>query len=93
MRTSASLTRDAIVGTALDIAQREGLGAVTMRAVAGSLGVTAMALYRHVADREQLVRLVSDRIGGMVRPRSTADASWEQRARAWAQAQHEILRQ
>ncbi|MFC0097988.1 TetR/AcrR family transcriptional regulator [Micromonospora marina] len=87
------MTRDAIVGKALDIAHREGLGAVTMRAVAGSLGVTAMALYRHVTDHEQLVRLVADRIGGLVRPRSAADASWEQRARAWAQTQRETLRQ
>lgn len=93
MKPSASLTRDAIVGKALDIAHREGLGAVTMRAVAGGLGVTAMALYRHVTDREQLVRLVADRIGGLVRPHPTADASWEQRARAWAEAQREILRQ
>ncbi|MFM7535738.1 MAG: TetR/AcrR family transcriptional regulator [Acidimicrobiales bacterium] len=70
-----------------------GLAGLTVRTLASELGVTPMALYRHVADRDGLVRLVTDRIGAAVRPVFPADASWEDQARAWAQAQRWVLRQ
>lgn len=41
--------------TALRLARAEGLEGVTIRRVAAELGVTPMALYRHVASREQLL--------------------------------------
>jgi AcrR family transcriptional regulator len=57
-----SLTRDAIVDEALRIVSTEGLSALTMRAVAAGLGVTPMAAYYYVADKEELMRHVSERI-------------------------------
>ncbi|QOC93450.1 TetR/AcrR family transcriptional regulator [Micromonospora craniellae] len=87
-----ALSRDAVVDAAIDITRSAGLSAVTMRAVAARFDVTAMALYRHVADREELVRLVADRIGELIHPQTPPDASWEQRARDWAMTQHEVLR-
>ena len=45
----ARLDRGAIVEAALRLAQARGLGAVTLRGVSAALGVTPMALYRHVA--------------------------------------------
>ncbi len=44
------LTHETIVDTAVDLARRESFGSVSLRAVAAALGVTPMALYRHVAD-------------------------------------------
>lgn len=90
---ASTLSRDALVAAAVDITRNEGLSGVTMRAVAARFDVTAMALYRHVADREELVRLVADHLGGLVRPQAPAGASWEDRAHAWATAQREVLRQ
>ncbi|MDG4782328.1 TetR/AcrR family transcriptional regulator C-terminal domain-containing protein [Micromonospora sp. WMMD961] len=87
------LNRDAIVDMAVDITRSDGLSAVTMRAVAARFDVTAMALYRHVSDREGLIRLVADRIGRLVCPQSSTGASWDERARAWATAQRDVLRQ
>lgn len=49
------LTRDRVLGAALVLADRDGVGAVTMRAVAGDLGVEAMALYRHVRNKDELL--------------------------------------
>ncbi|MBO1752923.1 TetR/AcrR family transcriptional regulator C-terminal domain-containing protein [Actinotalea sp. BY-33] len=93
MATSAPLDRDAIVEAAVDITRHAGLSALTMRAVGARFGVTAMALYRHVANREELVRLVANQIGTLVRPQVPDDADWHDRARAWAVAQRAVLRQ
>jgi AcrR family transcriptional regulator len=80
------------VQTALELAGAQGLKAVTMRAVAARLEVTPMSLYRHIADREELIRLVADRVGELVRPEPPVGAGWQDRARAWAVAQRRVLR-
>ncbi len=53
-------TRDRLLRTALALADAEGLGAVSMRAVAGRLGVAPMTLYRHVRDKDDLLASMSD---------------------------------
>ena len=53
---------EAIARTAAQIADSEGLEAVSMRRVAGDLGVSAMALYRHVAGRRELLLLMADAV-------------------------------
>jgi len=50
-----SLSRAAVVQAALDLADAEGLEAVTMRAIAQRLGCKPMSLYRHVADKDALL--------------------------------------
>ncbi|SIN85889.1 transcriptional regulator, TetR family [Singulisphaera sp. GP187] len=55
-----SLTLPGIAAAALGVIDRDGLAALTMRAVAGALGTGTMSLYRYVDDREQLERLVVD---------------------------------
>ncbi|WP_279106401.1 TetR/AcrR family transcriptional regulator, partial [Gordonia paraffinivorans] len=46
------LSRSAIVDAAIRLADEGGLAGLSMRKVADSLGVGAMSLYRHVADKE-----------------------------------------
>lgn len=48
------LTRDAVLSTALALADAEGLDAVSMRRLASELGVEAMSLYNHVASKRDL---------------------------------------
>ena len=55
MGRTAQIDRSAILRAALEVADEHGLDAVTMQAVAKRLGVTAMALYRHVADKADLL--------------------------------------
>ncbi|MEV5880651.1 TetR/AcrR family transcriptional regulator C-terminal domain-containing protein [Streptomyces sp. NPDC052101] len=54
------LSRARIVRAATDIADSEGLTAVSMRSVAARLGVAAMSPYRHVAGKDDLVLLMAD---------------------------------
>jgi AcrR family transcriptional regulator len=49
------LTRRAIVERSLQIGDAEGLEAVSIRRLATELGVTPMALYRHVKDKQDLI--------------------------------------
>lgn len=55
-----SLSPQAIAAAALTIIDRDGLAALSMRAVATELRLTTMALYRYVDDRTELERLVVD---------------------------------
>ncbi|MFV0435526.1 MAG: TetR/AcrR family transcriptional regulator [Leucobacter sp.] len=56
------LDREAVVSEAIALADAEGLEALSMRALAARLDVVPMALYKHVADKEDLVTRVVDRI-------------------------------
>ncbi|MER8185936.1 TetR/AcrR family transcriptional regulator C-terminal domain-containing protein [Kitasatospora sp. NPDC094015] len=48
-------TAERIVSTAIAVADAEGLAALSMRRVAAELGMATMSLYRHVADKEDLL--------------------------------------
>lgn len=56
------IDRTAILAATLDLADDAGLPAVSMRAVADRLGVTPMALYRHVGDKQQLLDGIVERL-------------------------------
>jgi len=54
------LTRDRILRAALRIADEEGLDALTMRRLGQELGVQAMSLYNHVANKDDLYQGIVD---------------------------------
>lgn len=60
------LDRSGIVTVALGTARAEGIHAVTMRRIAEELGCSPMALYRHVADRQELLLAMLDDIAARV---------------------------
>jgi AcrR family transcriptional regulator len=49
------LSRDRVLRAAVDVADAHGVDGVTMRSVGESLGVEGMALYRHVAGKDELL--------------------------------------
>ncbi|HET8554464.1 MAG TPA: TetR/AcrR family transcriptional regulator [Rhodanobacteraceae bacterium] len=53
-------TAEKILRAAYDLFDREGADAVTMRRVAEAVGITPMAIYRHFASREALLKKISD---------------------------------
>lgn len=57
-----ALTRDAVVTAALELVDADGLDAVTLRAVAGAVGVQAPTLYWHIRDKAALVDALADRV-------------------------------
>ena len=84
------LTRDKVVEAALRVMDQEGLEAVSMRRVAREVGVEAMSLYHHVADKEDLLQGVCDRI--MASFEFPADAgSWADRMKAGARSWRRLL--
>lgn len=77
---SPKLTRAAVVGAAIELADADGFGAVTMRKIADRLGVGTMSLYRHISDKDALLRAMSNEIGVRF-PYPPADgANWRERA-------------
>ncbi|WP_328387225.1 TetR/AcrR family transcriptional regulator [Nocardia sp. NBC_00416] len=76
-----SLTDDQLVAAALAVIDRDGLTALTMRAVAKELGMATMGLYRYVTDRQALEVLVVDHVFGSVDLALPA-AHWTDRIRS-----------
>ncbi|MFG3212498.1 TetR/AcrR family transcriptional regulator [Streptomyces tendae] len=56
------LTLERIVEAAVEVADREGLGAVSMRRIATELGTGTMSLYRYVPGKGELLDLMLDRV-------------------------------
>jgi AcrR family transcriptional regulator len=75
------LQRDKIVSRALEIADAEGLDAVTFRRLAADFGVTPMALYRHVTDRKDLLTAMADLVMAQVELPNEAQEDWAQALR------------
>jgi TetR/AcrR family transcriptional regulator, tetracycline repressor protein len=79
--TVKSLSRDGIVDRAVAIADVEGLDAVSIRRLAQEFGVTPMALYWHVQNKDELLAAMGDRIfAGIALPADPA-APWDERLR------------
>jgi AcrR family transcriptional regulator len=67
----------------VEIADRDGLGALSMRALAAQLGVEAMSLYHHVANKDALLDGMVDVVfGEMHLPRAGEDWATEMRLRS-----------
>jgi AcrR family transcriptional regulator len=86
-----SLTPDDVVQTAIEIADADGLTAVSMHAVAARLGFTTMALYRYFPSREALYDAIIDDGMGLPPAPSNAAADWRAVVTEWAHAKREML--
>jgi TetR/AcrR family tetracycline transcriptional repressor len=78
------LTREAIVSSALSLADSEGLEAVTIRRLATDHGVTPMALYWHFKDKDLLLDGVVERMLAEVEIPSYPEEqlpAWDERIR------------
>lgn len=87
-----ALSVDAIVDTAIRVADAEGLAAVSMRRVADELGVGTMSLYRHVPGKGELVDLMLDRVVGEAPNPGPEVVGWRARLEAHARAAIEHYR-
>lgn len=74
------LTLERIVRTAVDIADTEGLSALSMRGIAARLGVAAMTPYRYVTGKDDLVLLMADAAFGETFYPADAPQGWRARA-------------
>jgi AcrR family transcriptional regulator len=72
------------------LADDEGIEALSMRKLAQSLGVEAMSLYHHVANKEELLDAMVDLVFAEVHPPST-DGPWQVEIRARCTSLREVL--
>lgn len=89
-RAKVSTTR--AVTTAVEVADRDGLAAVTVRRLAAEVGVAPNALYTHVGSREDLVVLMADAVR-LGREPTLLRRTWRDRVTAVAQAELALLRE
>ncbi|MGW4520667.1 GntR family transcriptional regulator [Amycolatopsis sp. NPDC004378] len=86
------LTRDRIVRTAIEVADAEGLAALSMRGIAARLGVGAMAPYRYVTGKDELVLLMADAAYGEGHYPATLPSGWRERLLLVGRTLWEIFR-
>ncbi|WP_436521438.1 TetR/AcrR family transcriptional regulator C-terminal domain-containing protein [Actinoplanes sp. HUAS TT8] len=65
------LNRERVLRAALELADRVGLEALSMRNLAQELGVVPMALYKHVANKDELLDAMLDAVIAAIVPDST----------------------
>lgn len=74
------MKRERVLETALAVAEREGFERLSMRVLARELGVSTMAVYRHVTNKDDLLDgLVERLLGELEIPEESLP--WEQRLR------------
>lgn len=87
-----SLTVRQIVATAIEVADAEGLGAVSMHRLAKELDVTAMSLYRYVPSKDDLLELMFDSAVGQPPSDLVSGGRWRTGLAEWARLQKEFHR-
>jgi TetR/AcrR family tetracycline transcriptional repressor len=81
VKAQGPLTTDRVVDAALRIADTDGIDGVSLRRLASTLGVTPMAIYRHVRDKGHLLDLMADRLLVELDPVSPEPSSWQEELR------------
>ncbi|WP_433337303.1 TetR/AcrR family transcriptional regulator [Spirillospora sp. CA-294931] len=90
-RGTRGLSRDEVLDVTMALAERGGLDAVSMRAVADRLDVTPMALYRYVDGKQGLLDGLVERMMAEM-PADRPDLPWQDRMRAFAAAIRQVAR-
>lgn len=87
------LSLEGIIDTAVEIADAEGLGAVSMSRIATSLGFTTMSLYRYVTSKDELVQLMQNAASFVPIPPLDAAQGWRDGLREWSASIRAVYRQ
>lgn len=75
-RSRTPLSRQRVLSAAVALADGGGVDALSMRRLAQELGVVPMALYKHVANKDELLDGMIDAVVGEIDP-PVADAGWK----------------
>ncbi|OXM46129.1 TetR/AcrR family transcriptional regulator [Amycolatopsis alba] len=89
-RPGLSLGR--IIAAAIEVADAEGLAALSMRKVAERFGTTTMSLYRYVPGKAELVELMRDAVHGEFPMKPSAGLGWRAGLEHWARRVWEMHR-
>ena len=89
-RRREPISREAIVKAAIDLLDREGLPALSMRRLGDELGAGAASLYWHVGSKDGLLDLVMDHLIGEQQVPDPEPGRWAEQLREVARRQREI---
>ena len=84
------LSRDRVLRAAIRLADEGGLGSVSMRKLGQVLRVEAMSLYKHVANKDDILDGIADLVVGDFQVPS-GDVDWKVAVRRCAISAHEVL--
>ena len=88
--THTPLTKTRVLRAAVELADREGLGTVTMRRLGAELGVEAMSLYKHVTNKEAILDGIVELVIGEIEV-PTDGTDWKQAMRQRAVSARQVL--
>jgi AcrR family transcriptional regulator len=74
--TRTLLNKERVLRSAVELADREGVEGLSMRRLSAELGVVPMALYKHVANKDELLDGMIDVVVGEIDP-PRADTDWK----------------
>jgi AcrR family transcriptional regulator len=84
------VTRERVLDAAFALADEAGLDAVSMRRIGKALGVEGMALYNHVADKDDILDGIVERVLTEI-PLPSTDTDWREAMRARAEAARSVF--
>src|SRR5699024_8801772 len=86
------LTREKVLSAALEIIDRDGLQALSMRRLGATLGVEAMTIYHYVPNKDALLNGVLEGIHRRSQPQERRSGPWEDQLRTYAGRLVDLLR-
>ncbi|MFI5718699.1 TetR/AcrR family transcriptional regulator C-terminal domain-containing protein [Nocardia sp. NPDC051750] len=81
-----------VLRTAIAIADKEGLEAVSMRRLAAELGIGPMSLYRHITNKDELLVQMADEVFGELDPTDPVPQGWRAELESIARRQWQLCR-
>lgn len=81
--TRAPLTQEAIVDAALRVLEHQGADGLSMRRVAEELGTGPASLYWHVANKDELINLLVDRVASEIQVPAPDPERWQEQLKEW----------
>jgi AcrR family transcriptional regulator len=87
----AQISVDQITAAAIEVVDREGLEALTMRRIGAHLGVAAMSLYRHLPGRDAILSTVVNHLFATALADLDAGPTWAEALTAFAVAYRRML--
>jgi AcrR family transcriptional regulator len=90
-RSRRRLSREEIVETAIELVERDGPQALSMRRLGSELGVEGMAVYYYVAGRDELLSAFADQLYGQL-SELTWTGDWREDCRCFASTLRDIAK-
>ncbi|MGB0867468.1 MAG: TetR/AcrR family transcriptional regulator [Granulosicoccaceae bacterium] len=84
------ISREKVLKVAMRLADRQGTASLSMRKIAQAIGVEAMSLYNHVANKDDLLDGLLDAVVGEFEQPGT-EGDWRSAIRASAISAHQVL--